>query len=456
MLKFFLCLKYLRRKKIIILSIAAVAISCALLISVGSLFAGFINALENTANDFVGDVVLTPNGKIHDYDILIEKLTQNSQIEAATPVLSTQGLVHIDRGVVKGVSVWGIDPATRAKVTKIGKSLLLQNDPNITPLFNPQNSPDAITGFVSIGLLASPDPDTDKYDFDSAKAEFIEKNVVLTTGSMSASESGVKFSSKGNAASNFKVKKIPFTISDIVFAGIYQMDTRYIYLPIDVLSQKLYPENKDQLMANIIHIKLAADANPDEAVAAIWSIWSEFANETLGWGSFAISQANIETAKQMQAANAAELQKQMNMLLMIFGIVSTAVVLLIFCIFYMIVTTKIKDIAIIKSFGASAFTVYSIFLYYGMLIGIFGAGFGFLLGYYIIKHINQIEEWIRLAFGLKLWDSSIYLFTKTPDQIDYSTVKWVLPAAVISAIIGAIIPAISAARVKPVKILQYE
>ena len=444
MLKFFLCLKYLRRKKIIILSIAAVAISCALLISVGSLFAGFINALENTANDFVGDVVLTPNGKIHSYDILIENLKHNSQIQAATPVLKTQGLLYVGRGIVKGVNVWGIDPVTRAQVTKISQSLLLQKDPNIIPQFNPQNSPDPITGFVSIGLLVSPDPDTDKYNFESAKTEFIGKKVILTTGSTSASES------------KFEVKKIPFTISDIVFAGIYQMDTRDIYLPIDLLSQKLYPENGNQPMADIIHIKLAADVNPAKAVVEIENIWKKFAHDNLGWGTFAISQANIETAKQMQAASAAELQKQMNMLLMIFGIVSTAVVLLIFCIFYMIVTTKIKDIAIIKSFGASASTICSIFLCYGMLIGIFGAGFGFLLGYYIIKHINQIEEWIRQAFGLKLWDSSIYLFTKTPDQIDYATVKWVLPAAVLASIIGAIIPAISAARVKPVKILQYE
>ena len=55
----FLCLKYLRSKKIVLLSVAAVAMSCALLIVVESLFTGFIASFEEGIKDHTGDVVIT-------------------------------------------------------------------------------------------------------------------------------------------------------------------------------------------------------------------------------------------------------------------------------------------------------------------------------------------------------------------------------------------------------------
>ncbi len=455
MLKYFLCLKYLRKKKMILLSIAAVALSAALLIVVGSLFSGFINTLENTAENFVGDVVITPMGKIHNYQALINQLNADPNIYAATPVLNTQGLLHIGKGRVKAVNVWGIDPVSRAKVTNLSESLLLQTDPDNQPTFYPSGENKKINGFASIALLTTPDPVTDKYDFDKVKSEYIGKKVVLTSGSISKPDGDVDFSKPSSYRDNFKVKKIPLTISDVVFTGIHQIDSRYLYLPIDKLSQQLYPEQTDKIYANLIHIKLNKSNSP-EVIASITRIWERFARTQLGWAPFAIARTEIETTRELQAAHAAELRKQMHLLQAIFGIVSTAVVLLIFCIFYMIVTTKLKDIAVIKSFGASSSSVAGIFIFYGLLVGILGAALGYILSYAITTNINEIEQWIQMVFGLKLWDASVYLFEKTPDQIDYGTVAWVLPAAVIASLLGAIIPAISAARLKPVKLLQYE
>ena len=59
----FLCGRYLSRKRIVLLSIAAVMLCCAMLITVASLFTGFINAVESSAGDYLGDIVLsTPHG----------------------------------------------------------------------------------------------------------------------------------------------------------------------------------------------------------------------------------------------------------------------------------------------------------------------------------------------------------------------------------------------------------
>ena len=64
MLKLFLWLRYLGKRRVVLLSIAAVALSCALLIVVASLFNGFINAFEQSAVDAIGDVVLHRRMKI--------------------------------------------------------------------------------------------------------------------------------------------------------------------------------------------------------------------------------------------------------------------------------------------------------------------------------------------------------------------------------------------------------
>ena len=60
MLKLFLCLKYLKAKKIVAISIVAVALCFAMLAVVASLFTGFIGAIETAAADNLGDIVFTP------------------------------------------------------------------------------------------------------------------------------------------------------------------------------------------------------------------------------------------------------------------------------------------------------------------------------------------------------------------------------------------------------------
>ena len=142
--------------------------------------------------------------------------------------------------------------------------------------------------------------------------------------------------------------------------------------------------------------------------------------------------------------------------MLIFGIISAACILLIFCIFYMIVMTKLKDIAIIKAVGSGASKITLIFIMFGLCVGIIGAVIGLLIGYIVTVNVNTIEQWIRMLFGLKLWSSSVYIFNKIPNQFDWYWAVWVLVAAVVASALGALIPAIIAARTKPVKILRYE
>jgi lipoprotein-releasing system permease protein len=455
MLKLFLWLRYLRKKKIIFLSIAAVALSVALLIVVASLFGGFIDVFEQSAVEGIGDVVLDPPIKFSKYEELIERLEQISVVEAATATLSAEGLLHLGKGDVRGVEIWGIEPERRAKVTGLKQSLINQKHLPGEPSFEVSGIKDGVGGFVGIGVVAEPDEETDEYDFDAVK-KIIGQQAVLTTGAVSE-DRGQRTEDGGqkNLTFDFKRRTIRFTIADVVFTGVYYFDKRLVYLPIEELQRVLYP-NESEGVAGQIQIKLRADAETDAALAQIRSVWEDFATEQLGWEPHLIRGTAIATAKQMQSKYVAEFRKQMGVLLLIFGIVSLSAVLLIFCIFYMIVETRQRDIAIIKSCGATNSSVAMIFVGFGICVGLIGSGTGMILGDIVTKNINTIEEWIRIIFGLKLWKSSVYMFSKIPNEVDWDWALLIVLSAVIAAAVGALIPAIIAVRTRPVNVLRYE
>ncbi len=450
MLKLFFWLRYLRKRKIVFLSVAAVALSTALLIVVASLFNGFIHAFEQAAVDTIGDVVLAAPTRFAKYPLLIERLEQISAVKAATATLSAPGLIHLGKGNVRVVEIWGIEPASRARVTNYKQSLLKQKDSPGEPRFEFAGSSEKTQGFVGIGVLTEPDEATDQYDLGVVES-MIGKDVVVTTGTVT--DAGAADDSAAIPPITRRV--VIFTIADVVFTGVYDLDKSVVFLPIKKLQKELHPD-EDSQMADHIQIKLKNDGDVETALAEIRGLWQVFAAEQLGWGPYMVAQTTIATAQQMQRQYVVELYKQMGLLLVIFGVVSFSVVVLIFCIFYMIARLKQRDVAIMKSCGAASSSVALIFVGFGCCVGIIGSGLGAALGYLITKNINAIENWIRILFGLKLWKSSVYMFSKIPNDVDWASALLIMFFAVVAATIGTLIPAIVAARTRPVEILRYE
>ncbi len=459
MLKLFLWLRYLRKRKIVFLSIAAVVLSTALLIVVASLFTGFINAFERSAVETIGDVVLAAPIRFTKYPLFIERLEQTRAVEAATATLSAPGLLHLGKGNVRAVTIWGVEPANHQKVTGFKQFLIRQKKSSQEPSFQVPgsgtlsggNSSAKDGGFVGIGVVAEPDEKTDEYDDKAIEKEMVGRQVILTTGTVVETNP----ESASELDKQFKRKILKFTIADIVFTGVYQFDTEFVYLPIQQLQKTLHPD-EEGFSADQIQIKLRPGVDVELALAQIRGLWHVFATEQLGWGTYLIQETDISTAKQLQSRYVVEIRKQMGVLLLIFGVVSFSVVLLIFCIFYMIVMTKQRDIAIIKSCGATSRSVALVFVGFGICVGIVGSGLGAILGYIITKNINAIEEWIRIILGLKLWKSSVYMFSRIPNEVDWGSTLFVVLFAIAAAAIGALIPAVVAARTKPINILRYE
>ncbi len=453
MLKLFFWLRYLRRKKIVLLSVAAVALAVALLIVVSSLFGGFIGAVDRIAPKIFGDIYLDPWVAIPEYQQLLASLESLPQVEAATAILPTFGLLHLGQGDVHAVRVFGIDPAGYARVTGFKDTLLVQNALPGQPRFSTDAASRRNGGFVSIGILGRPDEETDRYDFEGSKSKWLGKDVVLTTGAVAETGSA---DGAGVTEKRFRPTHLKFVITDIVFIGMYFQDTQDIYLPIEQVRELVGLGRIKNAGANeIVQIKLANNVKPEAALESVREVWQEFARKHQ-LPDYAVFNPLLATCRQMEARFVSELQKQLAVLMLIFGIVCSVGVLLIFCIFYMIVITRQKDIAVIKSCGAGSGAVALVFIGFGVCIGIIGSCVGTVFGYIITRNINTIEEWVRVVFGLKLWKSSAYMFTEIPNKIDLGAAGWIILFTICAAAIGALIPAVVAARTRPVEILRYE
>jgi ABC-type lipoprotein release transport system permease subunit len=363
------------------------------------------------------------------------------------------GLLHLGPGDVRAINILGINPSKYSKVTGFKKSLLNQKNRTGEPNFAVDSFPEGKGGFVSIGVLGKPDEQTDEYDFEQVK-NWLGKEVVLTTGVIIEKE---QTGGADKKARQFRQKHLKFRIADIVFTGTHFRDSENVYLPIEQVRdlKKTGSANRCGPPYEEIKIKLAGGVEPQKMIEPIRRVWDDFTGEYNLAGSSA-PKPFLKTSTQAQEYFVAELRKQMAVLMLIFGIVCSAVTLLIFCIFYMIVVTKQTDIAVIKSCGTTSSSVALIFLGFGICVGAIGSISGTLLGYVVISNINIIEQWIRVIFGLKLWKSSVYVFEKIPNQLDISSSCWIILFAVIAAAVGSLAPAILAARTKPVQILRYE
>ncbi len=130
-----------------------------------------------------------------------------------------------------------------------------------------------------------------------------------------------------------------------------------------------------------------------------------------------------------------------------FGILAT---------FFMIVVEKTRDIGILKALGAPSGGVMSIFLSYGLSLGMVGSGVGMVLGLIFVAHINTVADALEWLTGREVFDPTVYYFQEIPAIVEPLTVLMVVVGATLIAVLASVLPALRAARLHPVEALRYE
>jgi ABC-type lipoprotein release transport system permease subunit len=165
---------------------------------------------------------------------------------------------------------------------------------------------------------------------------------------------------------------------------------------------------------------------------------------------------SITTWEEEQATLVGAVKKEIVMVLLILGVVSLTVSFLILAIFWAIVREKTKDIGILRAVGASRWSVCGLWLEYALITGLLGSVLGGLAGCITVWNINPIHDWLGRNLGLVIWDPRIYYFFEIPNKVDPLRVTLVMVAGTCFAVLGALIPAVRAAFMDPVKSLRFE
>lgn len=121
----------------------------------------------------------------------------------------------------------------------------------------------------------------------------------------------------------------------------------------------------------------------------------------------------------------------------------------------MLVKNKGRDIAVLRTMGASQGAIARIFLMIGASIGISGTIAGVLLGTLICVNIEHIQAFIEKYFG-QVFPDSVYFLSQIPAHVEWSEVYITASFALVMSIIVTLPPALRAARLDPVEALRYE
>ncbi|HEV2334520.1 MAG TPA: lipoprotein-releasing ABC transporter permease subunit [Stellaceae bacterium] len=122
----------------------------------------------------------------------------------------------------------------------------------------------------------------------------------------------------------------------------------------------------------------------------------------------------------------------------------------------MMVKDKGRDIAILRTMGASRGMVLRIFMLSGASIGVVGTLAGFVLGVVVTRNLEAIREFLQNILQVKLFAAEIYFFTRIPARIETGEVATVVLMALALSFLATLYPSWRAARLDPVEGLRYE
>ena len=346
-------------------------------------------------------VISTYQGGIPDSDRLEKKVLEDPDVLGAAPFILSEGLLS-GSGGISGVVIRGINPASASKVIRL-KEIITQG---------------GFSGLNSTGVLVGSQ---------------LASRAGLTVG-----DAVTLISPAGPITPLGMIpKSMPFIVKGVFSTGMYEYDNSMVYISLEAaksLFMKDEPSGIEIKVKDIYQASAIADRIMEGIGPGYWAKTWEDMNRSL--------------------FSALRLEKTVMFIILLFiilvasfSIISTLV---------MLVMEKRKDIAILKSMGATTAQVLRIFMALGMVIGLSGTLLGVVLGLLLTWNLNPVIHFIELLFKIKVMPIDVYYITGVPTRVDYALVSVIAFMSVILSFLAAIYPARQAARQDHVEVMRYE